>query len=309
MSARSALHLPDDAGGLEERIKQQRRRVERVLAFLEAVEGAARRDPALAGAPLEQAAALYGGTARLKGQELLAALTAIDLEPATEAMRALQAQPVLPSSGTSPLSAPGQRAKTAPLPPSVRPATVRSAPTGAFQRDRAAAGLADRAFLQGRKGFEAAYRLGTELLGYVGPRLTMVQAALGVTGLPGPRRPWEEVLKACPQAAAGAGIGAPMQPWVPKLAQLFHSQVDVARRAFVAVNHWTTAKELHGEAQRVAGGLDGPTGEAALRQFPTGRYYGALFPLGNLHLHFQGVPHMGKLFPPREPAAGRAFSG
>jgi hypothetical protein len=182
---------------------------------------------------------------------------------------------------------------------------TRGAPTGAFQRDRAAAGLADRAFLHGRKGFEAAFRLGTELLGYVTPRLTMVQAALGVTGLPGPRRPWEEVAQACPQAASRAGIAPPMAPWVPKLAKLFHTQVDVARKAFVAVNHWTSARELHRDAETLAGRLGTlpPATEAALVQnFPTGRYYGALFPLGNLHLHFEGVPHMAKLFPPREQA-------
>jgi hypothetical protein len=187
------------------------------------------------------------------------------------------------------------------------PPTVRTVQPGAYQRDRAAAGLADRAFLHGRKGFEAAFRLGTELLAYVTPRLTMVQAALGVTGLPGPRRPWEEVAAACPRAAATAGIAPPMAPWVPKLARLFHSQIDVARKAFVAVNHWHTARELHQEAEVLAGRLGtlpAATEAVFIQNFPTGRYYGALFPLGNLHLHFEGVPHMGKLFPPRERPAG-----
>lgn len=313
MTTRSALQLPGDAGGLESRIQKEVRRITSVLAFLEQVETALRQELALltregaqvpvaawsarldlAARQRQDARLAFEALDRRQGAAQLAALKAFD---AHEPARALQALRELVAAARSHAAGQAPLRTTGPLPP-----RVTQAATSALGRDRAAPGLADRSHLQGRRGFEATHRLATEVLAHVTPRLQLVQTALGTTGLPGPRRLWEEVARATPAAVQAAGIAPPMAPWVPKLARLFLDQAEVARKALVAVNHWVTARGMHRQAEEArerTARLPAEAAERALADFPSGRYYGAIFPLCNLHLHFAGVTHLGTLFPPR----------
>jgi hypothetical protein len=326
---------------LDQRIKVETRRIERVLTFLGDLHVALRQHLSLSVAQneyptlkatleaawteLAMTRAAFEAIGSLPRPQQLTALEAFDASPITVTLQALrqavapqriQATPALEPPARSATGALGTPSLRQPIPPaSPRPlgprtgapspkvrALAPSTVNSAFKRDRAAPGLADRSALQGRRGFEAACRLASEVLHYVGPRLTLVQSALSTTGLPGPRRPWDDIVKACPEAARQAGIAPPMVPWVPKLAQLFIERLPVARQALVAVNQWTTARALHDEAAKVREVLErvSPAAEPkVLEGFALGRYFGAIFPLGNLHLHFKDVPHMGKLFPPR----------
>jgi hypothetical protein len=179
-----------------------------------------------------------------------------------------------------------------------------SGPAPRRQAAAPAAGHAfgDRTTVGGIKAFEAARRLSTEVLGYVSPRLALVQAAITATGLPGPRHPWHQVLAAFdPPARLAEGIQPPLRPWLPHLAKLFYAEIPVARDALLALQQWNQAQQLHQEAEKVAATLARVPDQLqaqVVAGFNTGRLRGAAYALSHLHARFKGIAHLSVLFPP-----------
>ncbi|MDB5096683.1 MAG: hypothetical protein JWM80_1104 [Cyanobacteria bacterium RYN_339] len=160
----------------------------------------------------------------------------------------------------------------------------------------------DRSSVGGAKAFEAARRLATEVLGYVSPRLALVQAAMIATGLPGPRHPWPQVQSAFdPPAKLAEGIQPPLRPWLPHLAKLFYTEMPIARDALLALQQWSQARQMAQEAEKVAGTLARVPEQAhgqVLAGFNSGQLRGAAYALSHLHARFKGVAHLSVLFPP-----------
>jgi len=199
-----------------------------------------------------------------------------------------------------------------PLPSAARPA-VRELPTAARATGkldhwaggpaaRRQPGFGDRSSVGGQRAFEAAHRLATEVLKYVGPRLALVQSSMTATGLPGPRHPWHQVLGSFnPPSPLAEGIDPPLRPWLPLLAKLFYTEIPVARDALLALQQWQQARQLHREAEQVAATLAKVPEQVRpqiLAGFNAGRLRGAAYALSHLHARFKGVTHLGVLFPP-----------
>ena len=162
-----------------------------------------------------------------------------------------------------------------------------------------------------RQAFEAAHKLAREVLAYVSPRLTVLGVALEATGLPGPRRPMEEVKRTLHPAALAAGVAEPQLPFLPPLVKLFFADDAAVRRVQPAIVQWRGVQATTVEAEVLRSALRGAgpaRAEALLAAFETGRYRAALYPLTHLHLTFRGVPLVSELFPMPADPGGAALS-
>lgn len=153
-----------------------------------------------------------------------------------------------------------------------------------------------------RQAFEAALRFVEEVLAYVSPRLLLVDTGMALTGLPGPARPWGEVMREAPMAVVKAKIPPSDRNWVPSLAKLFLNHPDAMRRAHGALVQWANAKLQAAEGKALQAQLAEASSvelsAALLRKANTPRLQASAFPLSHLHLSFQGLPQLSALFPP-----------
>ena len=184
----------------------------------------------------------------------------------------------------------------------LRPGAAPARPGGdAFMRSGNTGSLSDQGGPGDRRAFDQAFKLAREVLGYVSPRLALAGVALDATGLPGPRKPWDQVEPALSPGAERAGVSPPLRPWLPLLAQLFLSDMAATRKTHQAVTQWRQARELGQQAERVDGQLAAAppvSHPALLRSVDHARLRAAVYPLSHLHVHFRGVPHLSTLFPP-----------
>lgn len=152
-----------------------------------------------------------------------------------------------------------------------------------------------------RQAFESVLDYASQLLAFVSPRMTLIRAALLAAGIPGPQRPWSELMKNAAPIGRKAGIPPGQVEWVPVLAELFHSRSEVAQKAQVLEHQFKSINELLGEAEILKASLGSASPEAIphlLEQFHVERFKGMLIPLTNVHFTFKGISLLETLFPP-----------
>lgn len=202
---------------------------------------------------------------------------------------------------TGPLPAePAQRPLTAPL---VRWFQALTAPGGGQpEAARPAARGPVEAYLDELAGACETVRL---ILEEVSTELAILRAALAGTALPVPRRPWPEVPAALEAVAAEDELDPVQTSWLAPVAKRLYMDADAVRRAHVAVTQWQDARaQLHAaERQRRAiGGMPPERQKAVMQDLHPGKLRATILPLTHLHVTFQPVPVLSRLFPPPESA-------
>jgi hypothetical protein len=151
-----------------------------------------------------------------------------------------------------------------------------------------------------RLPFDQAHAFVGRALGYAKPRMEVLAMAIEAVGVPGPRRPWEQVRAHLGERARQARLAPTRLQWMVSLAGALHGDPEAARCAHVAVVQWRRATELMAEAEQVRAALDTlPPARAlaALRGVHPGKLRASVFPIGHLHLTFRGVTLLQDLFP------------
>lgn len=151
-----------------------------------------------------------------------------------------------------------------------------------------------------RLPFDQAHAFVQRALSYAKPRLEVLAMAVEAVGVPGPRRPWEDVRSQLGERAREARLAPTRLQWMVSLAGALHADPEVARLAHAAVVQWRRATALMAEAEQVRRVVDTqPPARAlaALRAFHAGQLRASVFPIGHLHLTFKGAPLLQDLFP------------
>lgn len=160
-----------------------------------------------------------------------------------------------------------------------------------------------------RQTFESAFGFVSDVLRYVGPRLNIAKLALAATGLPGRRRPWDDITGSLLQDGTAAGLSKGHLLWLAHLTRLFYDDTTATQRAHVAVSQWDEAQGLQGDAELLRATL-ATTSSARqldlLGRFNVGKFRAAALPLSHLHLTFKGIPHLQDMFPVPGDLPGRA---
>lgn len=304
--------------------KSQYQRVERVILFAAELAGTLRKEfePVWdAPGPLGEAAETLAGRLEvlerkvdrarsgLAGvslkfpQETMRALTAIDLNDLTASAKGLEGLAAQLREAVAAHSAPAAAPAEVPgkgllgflrkiaADPTIVEGTARPAPPRP----------ADPAVEKARQGFESAMTLVADVLEYISPRLMMVKVPLDVIGLPGRKKPWDEVKASLLPTGQAQGLPPASMKWLPHLAKLFYDDMGATQKGHMAVVQWTEAQSLYGDAQLLRSALSQAPPERARRlldSFNLGKLRAAIFPLSHLHMSFRGVKHLETIFPP-----------
>ena len=159
----------------------------------------------------------------------------------------------------------------------------------------------DPAFERARQAFEVAHKFLAQALTYASPRLSIVDLAMRITGLPAARKTWDQVKREMPVAMFRAKLPPDAAHWVPPITKLFHENAEATRRAHVVLTHWEGARSACDEAEVLRLAIDRAAPHQAvgmLREFDLARYKAAIHPLKHVHVSFRGLPHLSVLFPP-----------
>ncbi|MDB5095788.1 MAG: hypothetical protein JWM80_209 [Cyanobacteria bacterium RYN_339] len=236
--------------------------------------------------------------------EALTALGAFDAERLIRPARELQAR-------ADELRArrPAPRPAAAPPPPAQPAAQLAGQMKGWLQRwanvaapdERPAAvprpdPVAERA----RQTFDAARKFASQVLAYVSPRLNVLQVALKSTGLPGKRKPFDEIKRELHPAAVAAGVPEGQLSFLPPLVKLLYGDMGPVRTIHVALVQWEELRGLDGDAEVLAGVMataPPPRAGELLREFDVGKYRASIYPLSHLHVSFAPIPYARDLFP------------
>lgn len=324
---RTPAQPPRAPSGLEVLVKSQHQRVERVILFAEELAGTLRKEfeavwASVPPGPTGDLAEELGGRLDVLEAKVARARTQlahINPKYPQEALRALQGFDLNDLTA----SAKGLEGLAARLRESlaagVGPATEEAAPGGkglmGFLRKLAAdptivEGTAraaapprpvDPAVLKAKQAFEAAFQLVTDVLDYVGPRLSMVKVPLEVIGLPGRKQPWDHVKAHLLPTGQAQGLPQANMKWLPHLAKLFYDDMHATQKAHMAVVQWGDAQTLFSDAQLLQSALASAPPDRTQRlldNFNTGKLRASIFPLSHLHMSFRGIKHLETIFPP-----------
>jgi hypothetical protein len=307
--------------------KSQYQRVERVILFAAELAGTMRKEfePVwrTPGPIAEAAEALIGRLEVLerKVERAETALSGVNLKFPQEAMRALTGidlnDMTASAKGLEGLAA---RLREVVAAHSVRPA---EAPVGTEPQGKGLLGFlrkiaADPTIVEGtarpapprpvdpaidkaKQAFEGVMQLVTEVLEYVSPRLHMVKVPLEVIGLPGPKKPWDDVKAKLLPTGQAQGLPPASLKWLPHLAKLFYEDMGAVQKGHMAVVQWVEAQSLFGDAQLLQSALSSAPPDRVKRlldSFNVGKLRAAIFPLSHLHISFRGVKHLETIFPP-----------
>jgi hypothetical protein len=167
--------------------------------------------------------------------------------------------------------------------------------------ERPAAAKLEPAADRARQTFQAARKLAAQVLAYVSPRLNVLKVALDATGLPGKRKPMDEIKRELHPAAVKAGVPEGQLSFLPPLVKLLYADMAPVRTIHVALVQWEELKGLNAEAGVLAGAIataPPPRDVELLREFDVGKYRASIYPLSHLHVSFQGIAYARDLFPP-----------
>lgn len=324
---RAPAQPPRAPSGLEVLVKSQYQRVERVILFAAELAETLRKEfeavwaampTGSAGELAEQLAGrldvLDAKVARARTQlrgvnpkfppEAMRQLQAFDLNDLTASAKGLEG---LAAQLREAVAAPPAPAEAAPAEakgimgflrklaadPTVVEGTTRSAPPPRP--------VIDPAVEKAKQAFEGAVQLVADVMEYIGPRLTMVKVPLEVIGLPGRKKPWDDVKATLLPTGQAQGLPPASMKWLPHLAKLFYSDMNATQKAHMAVVQWGEAQTLYGDAQLLQSALASAPPERVKRlldSFNTGKLRAAIFPLSHLHMSFRGIPHLESIFPP-----------
>jgi hypothetical protein len=117
----------------------------------------------------------------------------------------------------------------------------------------------------------------------------MFKVALDATGLPGRKKPWEEVTQGLQSAGVAAGVPQAQLPWLSTLSKLYYSDMTAVQKTHMALTQWEETRTLHADAELLTDAL--ATAEPArmpvlLGHFDLPRYRAAAYPISHLHLTF-----------------------
>ncbi len=184
-------------------------------------------------------------------------------------------------------------------PPAV---SATATPPGPAQASRPAPQGPVEAYL---KALEAAAETVRLVLDEVTTELAILRAALVGTALPVPRRPWPEVPAALAAVAEKDALDPVQVSWLTPVAKRLYMDDDATRRAHVAVTQWLEARAQLVAAERQRRALSGAPlvrQRALMAELHPGKLRATILPLTHLHVTFEPIPVLSRLFPPPETA-------